>query len=70
MRTHFEFRSRLASSGEILTQQTLFLPVEPVRPPASGEIYTREMQHFKGFLPVFSFTRKNLTMAQPLLKEV
>jgi hypothetical protein len=70
MKTPFQFRSRLARGGEILTQQATFLPVAPAQPPGSGKIYTQEMQHLAGFLPVFDFNRKNLTVAQPLLKEV
>jgi hypothetical protein len=70
MKTPFQFRSRLRSGGEILTQHATFLPVQPARPSLTGEIYTPEMQHLAGFLPVFKFKRKNLTVAQPLLKEL
>ena len=41
----------------------------PARQTDDGEIYTSEMQHLAGFLPVFNINRKNLTVAQPLLKE-
>jgi hypothetical protein len=69
MKTALQFRSRLAFGGEILAQSVTFLPVEPARRADDGEIYTPEMQHLAGFLPVFNFNRKNLTVAQPLLKE-
>jgi hypothetical protein len=69
MKDHFQFRSRLTTSREILSHQTPFLPVRLVRLPEAGEIYTPEMQHFMGLLPVLNFKRKNLSMAQPLLKE-
>lgn len=69
MRTALQFRSRLAFGGEILAQQATFLPVMPARQTDDGEIYTSEMQHLAGFLPVFNINRKNLTVAQPLLKE-
>jgi len=68
MKTALEFRSRLAFGGEILAQSATFLPGEPSRLPADGEIYTPEMRHLCGFLPVWNFNRKNLTVAQPLLK--
>lgn len=70
MKTALSFRSRLAFGGEILTQQANFLPVEPVRLADESAIYTSEMQHFAGFLPVFKINKKHLTVAQPLLKEV
>ena len=69
MRTAIQFRSRLAFGGEILAHHATFLPVEASKPSASEEIYTSEVQHLAGFLPVFNFNRKNLTVAQPLLKE-
>jgi hypothetical protein len=69
MKTLFQFRSQLQTRGEILAHPVAFLPVERARPPQTGELYTREMQHLAGFLPVFNFKRKNLTVAQPLLKE-
>ena len=65
----FQFRSRLAFGGEILAQQATFLPVAPARSPDRGTIYTPETRHLAGFLPIFNFNRKNLTVAQPLLKE-
>jgi hypothetical protein len=69
MKTLFQFRSRLQTRGEILAHPAAFLPVEPIRPAQTGKIYTQEMQHLAGFLPVFNFKRKNLSVAQPLLKE-
>ena len=69
MKTTFHFRSQLQTSGEILAHPAAFLPVDPVHPSHAGKIYTQEMQHLAGFLPVFNFKRKNLTVAQPLLKE-
>ena len=69
MKTPFQFRTQLQTCGEILAQQVTFLPVEPAHPSQTGKIYTQEMQHLAGFLPVFNFKRKNLTVAQPLLKE-
>ena len=69
MKSPFQFRSQLQTCGEILAHPAAFLPVEPARPPQAGEIYTQEMRHLAGFLPVFNFKRKNLTVAQPLLKE-
>ena len=70
MKSAVQFRSRLAFGGEILAQSATFLPGDTARPAAAGEIYTPEMQHLAGFLPVLNFNRKNLTVAQPLLKEV
>lgn len=70
MKSALQFRSRLAFGGELLAQSATFLPGEPARPPADGGIYTQEMQHFAGFLPVLNFNRKILTVAQPLLKQV
>ena len=70
MNNPFQFRSRLAFGGEILAQPVTFLPVEPDWPPLRKEIYLPERLHLAGFLPVFNFNRKNLTVAQPLLKEV
>jgi hypothetical protein len=67
MKKSCQFHSRLASGGEILAQSATFLPVEPARPAPDGHIYQPEMQHFAGFLPVFNFNRKNLTVARPLL---
>ena len=69
MKTAFQFQSRLIFGGEILAQSATFLPGEPGRPPADEEIYMPEMQHLCGFLPTWNFNRKNLTVAQPLLKE-
>ena len=68
-RTHFHFRSRLASGGEILAQQATFLPVQTAGTHAGEEIYTSEFVHLAGFLPIFNFNGKNFTVAQPLLKE-
>ena len=68
-RTHFHFRSQLASGGEILAQQATFLPVQTAGPRAGEEIYTSELLDLAGFLPILNFNRKNLTVAQPLLKE-
>ena len=70
MKSAVQFRSRLAFGGEILAQSATFLPVEPGRLCADRDIFTPEQQHFAGFLPVLNFNRKNLTVAQPLLKEV
>jgi hypothetical protein len=64
------FRSRLSRGGEILTQRLPFLPVGPVPAAAAGGILRPKLQPRAGFLPVFRFNRKNLTLAQPLLKEV
>ena len=69
MKSAVQFRSRLAFGGEILAQSATFLPVAPARAAAEPAIYTSEMQHFAGFLPVLNFNQKNLTVAQPLLKE-
>lgn len=69
MKSALQFRSRLAFGREILAQSVTFLPVEPARSSAEGRLYTSEMQHLAGFLPVLNFNRKNLTVAQPLLKE-
>jgi hypothetical protein len=69
MKTALQFRSRLAFGGEILAQQVPFLPVESAGSSAREAIYASEMQHLAGFLPVFNINRKNLTVAQPLLKE-
>jgi hypothetical protein len=65
-----QFRSQFAGGGAILTQHATFLPVEPARSSAAGEICSPTMEHLAVFLPIFNFNRKNLTVAQPLLKEV
>jgi len=69
MRTALQFRSRLAFGGEILTQQVTFLPTSTGRRNTEEELYAPEVQHLAGFLPIFNFNGKNLTVAQPLLKE-
>ena len=69
MKTAIQFRSRLAFGGEILTQHATFLPVEDIQTSAGGAIYASEMRHLAGFLPIFNIKGKNLTVAQPLLKE-
>jgi len=69
MKTPFQFRSQLQTCGEILAHPVAFLPVEPARPLQTREPDMQEMRHLAGFLPVFNFKRKNLTVAQPLLKE-
>jgi hypothetical protein len=69
MNTPFQFRSRLAFGGEILTQQATFLPVKTVLTTGPSANYVVNLQHSAGFLPVFNFNRKNLTVAQPLLME-
>jgi hypothetical protein len=70
MNTPFQFRQRLATRGEILAQQVTFLPVEATRPGQPPALYAPEMQHFGGFLPIFDPSRKKMTVAQSLLKEV
>jgi hypothetical protein len=70
MKTALQFRSRLAFGGEILAQPATFLPGATLRPAADLEIFTPELQHLAGFLPVLNFNRKKMTLAQPLLKEV
>jgi hypothetical protein len=69
MRTALQFRSRLAFGGEILAQPATFLPVSLAAADDDTAIYTSEMRHSAGFLPVFNFNRKKMTLAQPLLKE-
>lgn len=69
MNTSFQFRSRLASGGEILAQQATFLPVQTGCTPAREQIYASELEYLAGFLPVFNFNGKKFTVAQPLLKE-
>ena len=69
MKTALQFRSHLAFGGEILAECATFLPVEPAGHQATGNLYTPELRHLWGFLPIFNFNRKNLTVAQPLLKE-
>jgi len=68
MKAPFQFRSHLTYGGAILAQQATFLPVEPVESAATEKIYTTENEQLAGFLPVFNFNRKNLTVAQPLLR--
>jgi len=68
MKPPVEFRSHLTLGGEILAQSATFLPVKTGRRPASGEICPPELPDLAGFLPVLTFNRKNLTVAQPLLK--
>jgi hypothetical protein len=68
MKNTLKFRSHLTLGGEILAQSATFLPVKTGRWPASGEICPPETLDLAGFLPVLTFNRKNLTVAQPLLK--
>lgn len=68
-RTHFQFRSQLAGGGEILAQQATFLPVQTIRPGTEEAVFVSELGDLASFLPIFNFNRKNLTVAQPLLKE-
>jgi hypothetical protein len=68
MKTALQFHSHLAFGREILAGSATFLPVEPDELRAGGNIYTPEMRHLGGFLPILNFNRKNLTVAQPLLK--
>jgi hypothetical protein len=68
VKTTIPFRSRLEFGGEILARSATFLPVQPARLPAAGEIFTPEMQHLAGFLPVLNFKQEKFTVAQPLLK--
>ena len=58
MKTPFQFRSRLATGGEILAQQATFLPVEPARPFDAEYIHLSKMQYLAGFLPVLGFNGK------------
>ncbi len=67
MKSALQFRSRLAFGGEILSQSATFLPGEPARALAEGNMFTPERRHLAGFLPVLNFKRKNLPVAQPLL---
>jgi hypothetical protein len=69
MKNHFQFRSRLASGGEILAQQATFLPVQTARPHPGEDIYTSELEHLASFLPIFNINGKKFMVAQPLLKE-
>jgi len=69
MKTTYLFRSPLPLGGEILAQQVTFLPVEPLGWAENGAGYASPMRYFVRFLPVFDAERKNMTMAQPLLKE-
>jgi hypothetical protein len=64
------FRFPRAFGGEILAQYATFLPVATGWLGADGEIYAAERPPLAGFLPILEFNRKNLTVAQPLLKEV
>ena len=68
MKTALQFHSRLAFGGEILAESATFLPVEPEGRGTTGNLYTPEMRHLWGFLPILNFNRKNFTVAQPLLK--
>ena len=68
MKTALQFHSHLAFGGEILAGSATFLPVEPAGQGATGNLYTPELRHLGGFLPILNFNRKNLTVAQPLLK--
>jgi len=68
-RTPFQFRSQLTRGGEILAQQATFLPVPTTRPEVKEAVLASQRGDLASFLPVFNFNRKNLTMAQPLLKE-
>jgi hypothetical protein len=69
MKTSVQFCSRLAFGGEILAQPVPFLPVAPHRSAVEAALYTPERRHLAGFLPIFNFNGKKLTVAQPLLLE-
>ena len=70
MKSAVQFRSHLAFGGEILAQPATFLPGEAGLAEGDGQIYTPELRHLAGFLPILNFNRKKVTLAQPLLKEV
>jgi hypothetical protein len=70
MKPAFHFRCRFANTGEIFSQPTTFLPVIPARSALAGQLCTFESFHFVDFMPDSDLNRKNLTVAQPLLKEV
>jgi hypothetical protein len=65
----FHFRSRLSTGGEIFAQPTAILPVQPGRPDIARPFCTLDSPLLADFMPVLNFTRKNLTVAQPLLRE-
>ena len=69
MKKTCQFRSRLASGGEILAQSATFLPVESGRRRAGREMFLPEIRHLLGFPAIFNFNPENFTVAQPLLKE-
>jgi hypothetical protein len=68
MKTAFEFRSRLATGGEILTQPANFLPGDAPPPPARDGLFLPELGHLSGFSGVLRFHAENFSVAQPLLK--
>jgi hypothetical protein len=84
MNPHSQFTSRLGprpQAGEILAQQATILPGEPVFETDFGPPVPPEFRCFPALLPVSrdipgilarnsNTDRKNLTLAQPLLKEV
>ena len=61
--------SGFAGNGEILAQQVNFLPVEPAWRRVKGGIRAVKTHHFAGFPAILNINQKNLTVAQPLLKE-
>jgi hypothetical protein len=68
MKKPFQFRTRLAASGEIIAQPAKFLPVKPLPPSGGRGDFAPETLDSGVFLPVFDKMRKNITVAQPLLK--
>jgi len=69
MKTAIQFRSRLVVGGAILAQPATFLPVVSVWTTDSNDGNALERPNLLGFSSNFNFTRKNSTVARPLLKD-
>ena len=69
MKTTAPIQSPGGAEGEILAQRATFLPVETARSRAAAGNFPAAGAYLAGFLPVFTLNGKDLTMAQPLLKE-
>jgi len=68
MKTAFNFHSRLAFSGENLSQPAHFLPGNRTKTASNGGLFVDGLTHLPIFSGVFHFYSENPTMAQPLLK--
>ena len=68
MKTAFEFRSRLLSNGETLTQPATFLPGKETSVRLAREIFFPKLKHLAGFRGFLTINHEKNMMARPLLK--